>query len=207
MKGLRKGFAHVVQSGVLAFSAFWFASCASIPELKVHYQLPKGSEHFQGKSIALLFEDARPSKDFIGKGAKEDFALFSGKFSYSFARYNESGFKRGLFALPDLFREVFKQRLENEGSKVVLGAAPGVPELRIVLTDLLLDLSNRNWTATMKYDAKLFLEGKEVASQSLSGGVERAKVVGTSGADAVMGELFTDMANRLDLARLFARAS
>lgn len=190
------------------FSMLLFASCASIPELKVHYQLSKASDRLGGKRIVLAFEDARPQRTFIGQGAQADFKNFSGKFSFSFARYKESGFKIGLFDLPELFKEVFRKRLENEGLQVVAAPAPspaGTPELRIVLKDLQLDLDRRRWTATMRYDALLVLDGREVATQSLSGQTERAKVVGTSGADAVMGELFTDMANRLDVVGLVGK--
>lgn len=191
---------------IFVSSVLMLAACGSIPELKVHYQLPQGSERLAGKQLALSFEDSRTDRNLIGKGAQEDFKNFSGKLSFSFARYKESGFKIGLYDLPDLLKEVFKRRLENDGLKVVSGTSPGTPELRIVLRDLMLDLSGRTWIASMRYDARVFLEGREAATQSVSGQAERAKVVGTSGADAVMGELFTDMVNRLDVVRLLTQA-
>ena len=76
----------------------------------------------------------------------------------------------------------------------------------IALERFLLDLVHRNWTVTMSYEARVIKNGKVLASQMISGEAERLRLVGRGDADKVMGEIFTDLVNRLDVARLFQQA-
>ena len=53
----------------MVFVLMVVTSCTTIPELKVTYQHPMRSDALKGKKVFLGFEDARKSKDLIGKGA------------------------------------------------------------------------------------------------------------------------------------------
>ncbi len=182
-------------------------SCATIPHLNVEYRLPPKSDELKGKKVSLVFEDRRAVKDILGKGAQKDFKNFSGNISYSLARGKEKGFKIGLHTIPSLFMEVFKLRLENLGIEVVSEGEKDETAIVIVLKDLILDLINRKWVVTMDYEAGLVRDQKILARQMISGQGERLKLVGRGQADVVMGEIFTDMVNRLNVARLFQQAS
>ena len=182
-------------------------SCATIPHLNVEYRLPSPSDELRGKKVALVFEDKRGGEDILGRGAQKDFKNFSGNISYSLARGQEKGFKIGLYTVPSLFTEVFRLRLENLGIEVIPEREKGETELVIVLKDLLLDLIDRKWVATMEYEARLVKDQKILIKQTITGQAERLKLIGRGQADVVMGEIFTDMVNRLNVPRLFQQAS
>jgi hypothetical protein len=181
-------------------------SCTTIPELKVTYQLPMRSEALKGKKVFVGFEDARKSKDLIGRGAQEQYKNFSGNITLFFARGDDDGFKIGVYHVPALFKEVFKERLEHLGAEVVSERKESEIEMMIVLKDLLLDLADRDWVVRMGFEARLMKEGEFLASQTISGQAERLKVLGRRDADKVMGEIFSDVVNRLDVPRLFQQA-
>ena len=190
----------------LLFVLIAVTSCTTIPELKVTYQLPMRSEALKGKKVFVGFEDARKSKDLIGKGAQEQYKNFSGNITLFFARGDDEGFKIGVYHVPALFKEVFKEKLEHLGAEDVSERKESEIEMMIVLKDLLLDLADRDWVVTMGFEARLMKEGEFLASQTISGQAERLKVLGRRDADKVMGEIFSDVVNRLDVPRLFQQA-
>ena len=181
-------------------------SCASVPELNVNYRLPPRSEELKDKKVFIGFEDERTSKDLIGEGARDEFKNFSGNISFSLARGDGPGFKMGAYDVPSLFKDVFNRRLEHLGVEVVSNREESEIEMVIALERFLLDLVHRNWTVTMSYEARVIKNGKVLASQMISGEAERLRLVGRGDADKVMGEIFTDLVNRLDVARLFQQA-
>lgn len=198
---------QVLVNGLLTIVLTLFiVSCASIPELKLHYQLPPPSDQLKGKNVFLEVEDARKTKEILGQGAKQEFGNFVGNISLIVARHKETGFKIGLFKLTAMVKEGFKKRLANAGLKVVAERSPGEPQLLIILNDFVLDLVNRKWIAKMGYEAKLMKDGESLATQIIEGEAERLKLIGRKEADTVTGEIFTDMVNRLDLVKLFRQA-
>ena len=202
-----KGINQVLVNGLLTilFAAF-MVSCASIPELKVHYQLPPASGQLKGKNLFLEVEDARKTKEIFGQGAKQEFGNFVGNISLIVARHKETGFKIGPFELTAMVKEGFKKRLANAGLKVLSEKSHGEPQMIITLNDFVLDLVGRKWIAKMGYEAKLMKDGKNLSTQIIEGEAERLKLIGRKEADTVTGEIFTDMVNRLDLVRLFRQA-
>ena len=179
---------------------------SAIPELQVTYRLPMRSDELKGKKVFIGFEDARKSKDLIGKGAQEQYKNFSGNITLLFSRGDEEGFRIGVYHIPALFKEVFKERLEYMGVEVVSEKKESEIEMVIVLKKLLLDLVERDWVVTMDYETKLLKDGEFLGSQTVSGQAQRLKLLGRRDADKVMGEIFTDAVNRLDVPRLFQQA-
>jgi len=153
-----------------------------------------------------MVDDERASKTVLGKGAEEEFKGFSGNISLSIAGYNEKELKVGIFNAPDLTRVAFKKKLENLGVGVLLKRTIGKLELVIVLKAFSLDLEGREWVAKMSYEARLTTAKGAVATQFVNGQAERYKIMGRDSADTLMGEIFTDMVNALDLSRLFKQA-
>jgi hypothetical protein len=181
-------------------------SCASIPELKVHYQLQPCSDVLKGKRVFLAIKDDRPTRDIIGPGAKKDFANFPGNITFSFAAYDKPGFKLGPYTPLAMTKEAFKRRLENLGLEVLSQPSTGDPQLLIVLEQFLLDLQGHEWVAEIGYQASLMKGGRVLSEQSVSGRGERLKLVGRSQANAVLSGIFTDLVNRLDVLRLYRQA-
>lgn len=181
-------------------------SCSPLPHLNVNYRLPQQTDALKGKEVFLAVEDMRTVREILGKGARKEFESFSGNISFSVARGSDSGFKIGVYDLPSLYREAFKKRLENSGVDVVTETREGQVALRIVIQDFNLDLVGRKWKVQMGYEGSLIKDGNVLAKQMISGEAERLKVVGRGQADAVLGEIFTDTMNRLDLNRLFQQA-
>ncbi|WP_028321943.1 hypothetical protein [Desulfatiglans anilini] len=181
---------------------FAASGCSTLAELKVHYELPPGSNALSGRSMALLVEDGRTVPEILGKGAAKQYEHFSGKVSFSYARYGEPGFKQGLYDLRELFTAAFTKKLENLGMDVRTERVPGALELIIRVEECSLDFVDRRWIARAVYEARVEENGRFLASQRISGHSERLKIIGRKQADAVMSELFTDIVNQLDVLRL-----
>jgi len=183
------------------------ASCAPIiPELQVQYTLPPRSDQPKGRAVSLTIEDRRADKSILGKGAREEFKGFSNSASLSVADAGQKGSSVGIFQVSPLMKEVFSRRLARSGVKVFSQKTTAVPSLVIVLKEFSLDLIGRQWVAKMSYEAKLTGEKGGVATQFVNGEAERYKVMGRDSADTVMGEIFTDMVNSLNVHRLFEQA-
>jgi hypothetical protein len=174
--------------------------------LNVRYQLPSQSDRLKGREVVLVVEDARMENTILGQGAKEDFENFPGSISLSIARQNKTGPVIGLYGPSALIEEGFRRRLENEGMELVSGRNLGKAELLVVLKEFMLDLVDRRWVVRMGYEAKLLKEGKVLATRTVSGQAERFKLIGRDEADRAVGEIFTDMINRLDVLGLFQSA-
>jgi len=191
---------------VIIVFLFFLLSCAMIPELKVNYELPPKSEILHGKEIFLTIKDSRQKDDILGDGASTELKNFPGNLTLNITRHGETGFKIGIFQLSPLIEEVFKRRLENEGITLSLNRSQAETELLIVINEFLLDLENRKWIVRMKYEAGLIKDGKLLLTRRVSGESERARIFGLREANMVLGDIMTDMVNRLDIKRLFQEA-
>ncbi len=181
-------------------------SCSRLPYLEVSYRLPAKPDALAGQRVSLDMEDVRAVKDMIGAGARYEFENFSGSISLVVASDSGTGVRVGIYDPPSLFKEAFKKRLENAGVRVLPGKESGAPNLTIIIQRFLLDLVNKEWKVQMAYEARLSKDGKVLARQIVSGEGERMKVLGRDQADTVLGEVFTDLVNRVDLAKLFRDA-
>ena len=55
----------------------------------------------------------------------------------------------------------------------------------------------------MTYQANLIRQNRFAAGETVTGSAERLRVVGSKDAELVIGELITDVVNRLNLSELF----
>jgi len=109
----------------------------------------------------------------------------------------------GAFDLTALFKEALKQRLVSEGVAVLDQATAEQPSIEIQIKEFILDRDGKNWKATLAYKAITRKAGRVLTSQTVSGGAERLKIVGTGDAEKLLGEIFSDMVNELDPVKLF----
>ena len=183
--------------------AFFAGACTPKPFLKVQYQLPSPSSTLEGEKVTLAVSDMRAKEAFLTETAGESLKNFNGTFSLVILNEDGSGNLVGVYDLVSLLTEVFQRRLKNEGIQVTAVAENALPELKIEITEFQLDFTDRKWIVRMNYRASLSDNGSLLSKESVSGEAERLKVMGRSDAEKVLGELLSDMVNKLNLVRLF----
>jgi hypothetical protein len=191
--------------GILAL-LFFIQACSSIAYVQINDRLPAKVNTLEGKKIFLAVEDGRKTKDFASRGVKGEFDNFSESISYSVKTGSGAPVPMGLYDVPALVKEALRLRLENEGAQILSEKEAGQVGLVIVIQEFSLDLVDRTWKIRLAYEARLVKNGEVLARQSVNGEAERLKLLGTEQADTVVGDLFTDVMNRLNVAKLFRDA-
>ena len=181
-------------------------ACSSKPFLIVHYQLPSPSDTLAGKEVRPIVSDLRENKAFLSENAKKSLKQFNETYSLVAIKDDGSGNLLGIYEIDTLISELFKQRLNNLGIRVPPPTHDSEYELEIKLQDFKLDLAGRKWIMKMSYQAILLKDGRLLAMESVSGSAERVKVMGKSDAEKLLGELMSDMVNKLEMAKLFQQA-
>ena len=192
--------------GILAALLFAQACSSSIAYVQLNDRLPAKATALAGKKAFLAVEDERKTKDFAGRGVKREFINFSETIAYSVKKETEPALKLGLYDVPSLVREAFRLRVENEGVEVVSERKAGQVELILALQEFSLDLVDRNWKMKFGYEVRLVKDSNVLAKQFANGEAERLKLLGTEQADTVVGDLFADVMNRLNVTKLFRDA-
>lgn len=190
---------------IIMFFVF-MGSCASIPELKVNYQLPPSSGEYRDKRVLLTIKDGRSNKDPLGQGAKSELSGFSGNFALSVTQHKGTEMEAGIYKVVGMMREGFRRRLKNIGLVPILEESGKGTRLLIVLNEFSLDRVGRDWIFRMGYEARILQDGKVLTRENVRGEGERYNFSGRAAAEKVLGEVFTDCVNRLDIKRLFERA-
>ena len=181
-------------------SLIW--ACASPSYLNVRYNLPPASDVLQGKKVILNLKDTRSNKNIFTEKAQKEFDNFDGSFVLSLTEGKISG-PVEILDLPSLFKEALKKRLETMGVEVVTGDMNDAPLLEITLKKFFLDLKGRNWIADISYETKLTRDNKNIAREKVSGKAERYKVMGKGAGEKLIGEIFSESINMLDIQKLF----
>jgi len=199
---------QLVLTALAIVMAILVSACASKPFLKVQYQLPSSSTALTGERISLAVSDRRNDDSFLSSNAKKSIKDFNGIYSLVVLRDDGSGNLIGAYDLDSLLKEIFKQRLENEGLQVVATGADAEADasLEIQLKEFKLDIVDRKWVLHMSYQAGLSKNRGLIAKESVNGSAERLKVMGKSDAEKILGELVSDMVNKLDVAKLLQQA-
>jgi hypothetical protein len=177
------------------FSSF----CASKNFLTVNYQLPTESVELQDRRVALRVKDIREDPRILTPSAKKALKNFTGNFTLIVAQENKKDRLVGAFSFSSMVREIFKHRLENAGVRIVAEEEIGVPIVEIVLQEFKLDLPNRSWVINMKYQANLIKQNRVVAGETITGSAERLRAISGKNAEIIIGELVSDVVNRLNL--------
>jgi hypothetical protein len=181
-------------------------ACSSKPFLIVNYQLPSPTDTLADKEVSQVIIDKRQSKAFLSESAQKSLREFDETFSLVVLKEDGSGNLLGIYEVDALIDEIFKQRLINIGLQVSAPTGQTEYELEIKLEEFKLDLAGRKWILNMSYQANLLKNGRLLAVESVNGSAERLKVMAKSDAEKLLGELLTDMVNKLDLVKLFQQA-
>ena len=188
---------------ILVFIAMATSFCGSKNFLVVNYQLPAEPEIPATPSVSLVILDSREDPTIVTRTAKTVLKDFHGNFALIVDRENENSRLVGAFSLQSLMRELFKHRLENAGVRVASGEERRETVVEIVLKAFKLDFVERNWIIDMTYQANLLKQDRFVAGETITGSAERLRIAGSKEAEKVIGELITDVVNRLNLNALF----
>jgi len=188
---------------IILFVATATSFCASKNFLVVNYQLPAEPQILKEASVSLVFKDSREDPAIVTKTAKKALKDFSGNFALIVARENQNNRLVGAFSLHSMIREIFKHRLENAGVRVASEEESRGAVVEIILKAFKLDLVERKWVINITYQANLVKQNRFITGETITGSAERLRVVGSKDAERVVGELITDVVNRLNLSELF----
>jgi len=180
--------------------------CASKNYLIVNYQLPTESAELKETRVVLTVKDIRENPTIVTQSAKKALKNFSGNFVLNVAKQNKDYKLQGAFGLSSMIRKIFRHRLENAGVQIVTEENSEDSIVEIVLKEFSLDLQNRKWIIKMNYEANLIKQNRVVAGEKVTGSAERLRVISGKNAEMVIGELVTDMVNRLNLNELLQAA-
>lgn len=191
-----KVFSMILFIGILT------SFCASKNLLTVKYQLPPQPVQPKEIKVALQVKDMRENPNIATKSARLALKNFTEDFVLIVAQENKNDRLVGAFGLSSMLKKIFKHRLENAGVVVTEEQEPSIPLVEIVLKEFTIDLPNRNWVITMNYQANLIEQNRVVAGETVTGSAERLRVIGSKDAEIVLGELVTEVANKLNLNEL-----
>ena len=168
--------------------------------------MPESTDSLEGLQTSLKILDIRENKALLSESAKNSLKKFNDTYSLVVLQADGSGNLLGLYKVDALMAEIFKQRLNSQGMLVPSTIENSPNTLEIRLKQFKLDLAGRKWIVTMNYQANLLINGQFVATESVNGSAERLKVTGKGDAEKILGELISDMVNKLDLTTIFERA-
>jgi hypothetical protein len=188
---------------IILFIAIATSFCASKNFLVINYTLPVEPKITAEAPVSLVFKDHREDPATVSKSAKMALKNFSGNFTLIVSQENRNDRLAGAFSLSSMIRQIFKNRLENAGIRVAPQGESRETVVEIILKAFKLDLVGRKWVINMTYQANLVRQNRFIAGETVTGSAERLRVVGSKDAELVIGELMTDVANRLNLSELF----
>jgi len=197
---------HIRAVLIILLIAITTSFCASKNFLKVNYQLPTQPVELNGTRVALTVKDKRENPTIVTKSAQKALKNFTGDFALIVAQEKKEDKLIGAFGLSSMIREIFRHRLENAGVQVVTQENFEDAIVEIVLKEFSLDLQNRKWIIKMNYQASLLKQNRVVAGETITGSAERLRVISGKNAEFVIGELVTDVVNRLNLNELLQAA-
>jgi hypothetical protein len=181
-------------------------SCAKKSYIDVNYRLPTGADTLVGRNVFVETRDLRTDKEIFDSRAQKKFEYFTGLFALSLEQPDEQHKILGAYELPELFETALIQRLQTLGVGIAESSSSEVPVFQIKVNQFRIKLIGQKWLADVSYEASLTQDTRLIAREVVTGSAERMKLMGSGGAEKVIGEIFTDMINRLNIERLFQQA-
>lgn len=191
---------------ILSLVAMGCFACAKKSYIDVDYRLPLAADTLAGRTVFVETRDLRSDPEIFNERARDKFEHFTGRFALLLEMPDDQRKVLGAYELPMLFESALTQRLQKLGVKVIGEPLPGVPVFHIRISQFRINLVGRKWMADISYEASLTHDTQRMAREGVTGSAERMKVMGSGGAEKVIGEIFTDMINRLNIEGLFQQA-
>jgi hypothetical protein len=181
--------------------------CAGRAYLIVDYTVAPKSQYLTGRSVAVQVEDLRKNRVVMEPRASSAFPDFRNRYGLAWIMPDRQRILAGEHDLSELFRQTFTKRLERMGAKVSQSVDPSIPVFKVSINTVRIKLIGVKWYASVSCTAGLMVNGQRVAAETVSGNAERVRVIGRKGADVVLSNIFTDVINRIDAAKLFQQAN
>jgi hypothetical protein len=202
---MRMKFFYFVSALTVALSII--TGCTGRAYLIVDYAVTPRSQYLKGQSVVIQVEDLRKNKSVMEPRALRAFPDFRNRYSLAWIMPNRQRILAGEHDLSELFKQTFKKRLERLGVNVVQDVDPAIPVFKVSMNTVRLKLIGVKWYATVSCTAGLVVDGRRVSGETVSGNAERVRVIGRKGADIVLSNIFSDVVNRIDVAKLFEQAN
>ena len=183
------------------------SGCAGRAYLIVDYTVKPRSQQLDGQIVRLQVEDLRKTKAVLEPRASRAFPDFQNRYSLAWVMPNRQRILAGEHELAALFEQTFIKRLERMGAKVVHEKDPSIPVFSVSMNTVRVKLIGVRWYATVSCSAGLLINDQRVAGETVTGNAERVRIVGRKGADVVLGNIFTDVVNRIDVVKIFRQAN
>jgi hypothetical protein len=190
----------------LVLPGLCLSACASTSYIGIDYQVPAGSTALAGKQVSIQVADQRPTPETLAPSAREDFEHFTGLFSLSTVVTGQKPALVGAYDVSGLFQTALERRLKDLGATIAGTAEKAPIVVKVGLKHFLLERDGRRYLATLTYQASLAHPAGKTVSKTVSGNAERMKITGKRDMEKLLGEIFTDMINRLDITGLFEDA-
>ena len=181
------------------------AACAKPYHFYVKYDAPESSVDLKGQAVNLQILDGRDSKNFLTEKAGIEFGLWDGRFALYHTPKKPKGYIE-TYPLAGLIEATMKKRLETMGITVVEGKMDAAPLFELTLNTFFLDLNDRTWVSDFSYEVKLTLDNQKIGREMVSGQAERTKIMGRGAGEILVGDIFTESINKLNIQKLFKNA-
>jgi hypothetical protein len=178
------------------------AACGGRSYLNVAYQLPEAYKGIADQPLFLEVTDQRLEKEVFAPKAKAAFRHFTGLFSLEVVNASGASEMAGAYDLEGLFEAALRERLERQGITVLDAPRSEASRLAVSVEAFHIDLENHRWRADVGYAVALHKPSGTIIKEKIRGNAERVKLVGKRDIEKVIGEIFSDSLNRLDLKRL-----
>ena len=178
-------------------------ACAKPYSLKVRYVPPEAPQQLQGQQLNVIVEDRRSELSVFSEKALSEFDRWNGGFSLVTTEDQAPG---ETYDLRGLVAAAMQERLTTMQVALVENGTDGVPTMTVSIEKFMIDLEGRTWQADFAYEVQLAKDANKIAREAVSGKAERTKVMGRGGGEKLIGELFTDGINKLNITKLFENA-
>jgi hypothetical protein len=192
----------IVRLVIITLVTVALVACGGRSYMNVVYQLPEAYQGFPDQPVFLEVSDQRTEADIFTPAAKSAFRHFTGLFSLEVVGANGSSKMAGAYDLAGLFEESLRERFRRQGVTLLDAPQTDADRLEVTVETFLVDLRKHRWVADLGYTVALHKPSGTVLTEKIRGNAERVKLVGKRDIEKVIGEIFSDSVNRLNLKRL-----
>jgi hypothetical protein len=199
---------HKSTVGILFVAAIiivMLAACAKPYHFYVKYDLTESAGALKGQKVFLQVLDGQDSADFLSQKAGNEFDLWDGRFALYHTPKKPKG-DMETYSLSGLIEAAMKKRLETMGITVVEEKMDDTPSFEVTLNKFFLDLNDRTWVSDFSYEVKLTRDNQKTGREIVSGQAERTKIMGRGAGEILVGDIFTESINKLNIEKLFKNA-
>ena len=185
--------------------AMFMGACAKPYHLNVTYMLPQAQTVLAKSSVAIEIIDARENTMIFSEKARKEFDRWDGTFVLVEPQKAQAE-QQATSEFTDILKDALKKRLNMMNIDVMDEAKDTLPVLKLRLKKFFLDLKDRNWVSDFRFDVELSKDGSKTGREQVSAQAERTKVMGKGGGEKLIGEIFSEGINKLNLEKLFENA-